>query len=288
MSAPVRLSLPTGAPQPLPVRFIAVLARWLRPRRARARRSGTAIMPRAGQLAVWLPAAAALVVLTMFLVDAHGVAAAHRLPLSVIEVFNDITDYGQSHWFLVPLAAIIMVAAMLVTPATGRLTYLVLTSLVIRLEFIFAAIAVPGLFVTVVKRLIGRVRPSELGAFAYMPWSWRPDYASLPSGHATSAFAAAVAIGAVWPRARIPMWVFAAVIALSRVVITAHFVSDVVAGGVVGAIGALLMRKWFASRGLVFIAEPDGSVRRKPGPSWGLLKSVAARLFSRHQARETA
>ena len=32
------------------------------------------------------------------------------------------------------------------------------------------------------------------------PFNWRPAYASMPSGHATTAFAAAVAIGALWPR----------------------------------------------------------------------------------------
>ena len=58
-----------------------------------------------------------------------------------------------------------------------------LTSLVVRLEYLFLAIALPGLFVTVVKGLIGRVRPSELGPFTYSPWSWQHEYASLPSGH---------------------------------------------------------------------------------------------------------
>ena len=44
-----------------------------------------------------------------------------------------------------------------------------------------------------VKRLIGRVRPSEFGPYAYMPFSLRPEYASLPSGHSTAAFATMVA-----------------------------------------------------------------------------------------------
>jgi undecaprenyl-diphosphatase len=114
-----------------------------------------------------------------------------------------------------------------------------------------------------------------------MPWSWRHEYASLPSGHSTTAFAAAVAVAAVWPRARIPMLIYAAVIAASRVVITAHFISDVVAAAFVGAFGAVLVRNWFAARGLVFIPQADGSVRPKAGPSWRRMKSVAARLLGR-------
>jgi undecaprenyl-diphosphatase len=114
-----------------------------------------------------------------------------------------------------------------------------------------------------------------------MPWSWRNEYASLPSGHSTTAFAAAVAIAALWPKARIPMLIYAAVIALSRVIITAHFVSDVVAAAFVGGFGAILVRNWYASRGLAFGPGVDGAVHAKPGPSWRRIKSVAAKLSGR-------
>ena len=75
-----------------------------------------------------------------------------------------------------------------------------------------------------------------------MPFSWKVEYASLPSGHATTAFAAAVAVGALWPRTRPVMWAYALVIAVSRVVLTAHHPSDVLAGALVGALGALLVQ----------------------------------------------
>ena len=67
------------------------------------------------------------------------------------------------------------------------------------------------------------VRPSALGPFAYVPFSWRPDYAGMPSGHSTAAFAAAVAVGMVWPRARPLLWIYAIVIAASRVNYTEQF-----------------------------------------------------------------
>ena len=65
---------------------------------------------------------------------------------------------------------------------------------------------------TIVKRLIGRARPyvgDHDDPFHYVPFVWQPAYASMPSGHATTAFAAAVAIGVVWPRLRVLMWVYA-------------------------------------------------------------------------------
>jgi undecaprenyl-diphosphatase len=247
----------------------------VRPRRIAAAR----LVPLTARLACGGLAAIVLVTLAMLAFDFRAMTFAHTLPLWVVDTFNEITDFGQGGWFLIPIGTIIVLAAILATPAAGRIGNLVIVSLIVRLEFVFLAIALPGLTVTIVKRLIGRVRPSDLGPFAYVPWSWQPAYASMPSGHATTACAAAIAIGAVWPKARVPMWIFAVVIALSRVVITAHYVSDVIAAGFVGAFGAILVRNWFAARRLGFVAELDGTVRALPGPSWRRLKAVARRLI---------
>jgi undecaprenyl-diphosphatase len=154
---------------------------------------------------------------------------------------------------------------------------LTIISLIVRLEFIFLAIALPGLVVTVVKRLIGRVRPSVVGPFAYVPFSWRPDYASMPSGHATTAFAVAVAFGALWPRARPLLWLYALIIALSRVIIAAHYPSDVITGACVGGFGALIIRNHFAARRLGFAAASDGTVHALPGPSLRRLTRLVTR-----------
>ena len=76
------------------------------------------------------------------------------------------------------------------------------------------------------------------------------------------------------------MWIYAVLIALSRVIVTAHHPSDVIAGAIVGSIGALLVRNWFAVRRLGFAVAPDGAVQARPGPSWRRVKAVARRLVS--------
>ena len=215
----------------------------------------------------------------MIVLDARAFTYAGGLPLWLVDTFNEITDYGRSGWSLIPIACLIVLAAILCTPAAGRTATLVLTGVVVRLEFLFLAIAVPGLAVAVVKGFIGRMRPSELGPFIYSPWSWQHKYASLPSGHSAAAFALAVAVALLWPKARVPIFIFAVVIGVSRVVIQAHFVSDVVAAAFVGGFGAILVRNWFASRRLAFVPGRDGAVHALPGPSWRRLKTVARRLL---------
>ena len=260
-------------------RTVANLGAWLslvgRPRRVKAAR----LLPPTRRLVIGVLAAVICIAAAMILLDGRGLIFAKTLSPWIVDAFNEITDFGRSTWFLVPIAVLILLAAVLARPAAGRIANLVVASLVVRLEFIFLAIALPGLTVTIVKRLIGRVRPSDLGPFSYMPWSWRPEYASLPSGHGTTAFAAAVAIGALWPKARVPMWAFAVVIAVSRVVIQAHFASDVIAAAFVGAFGAILVRNWFAARRLGFSVDRQGTARALPGPSLRRIKTVARRLF---------
>jgi undecaprenyl-diphosphatase len=48
------------------------------------------------------------------------------------------------------------------------------------------------------------------------------------------------------------MWLYAAIIMFARVALNVHHPSDVIAGALVGILGALLIRNFFAARRLVF------------------------------------
>jgi membrane-associated phospholipid phosphatase len=235
------------------------------------------------RLAVGSVAGIAVIAATMILVDAPAVTAAQRAPSWLIEIFDHVTEFGKSIWFLVPSALVLAMIALLATPALPRMSRGVLAALAVRLGFLFFAIGLPGLVFTVGKRLVGRARPFVEGSanpLIYRPLGWNVEYASLPSGHAIDAFAAAMAIGALWPRARFVLWTYAVLIAVSRVVLRAHFPSDVMVGAVVGVIGALLVRDWYAARGLAFVLCADGTVRPWPGPSFARLKRVAGQLIA--------
>jgi len=227
--------------------------------------------------------AIAVLIAIMVVLDAWSVGHARRLPGDLIAAARRFTDLGKSGWFLWPTGIALVVLAAIDSPALSRFSRGVLAAWAVRLGFVFAAIAAPSLLATVIKRLIGRARPFVAGSdvWAYEPFNWQARYASFPSGHSTTAFAALVAIGAIFPQARALMWIYAVLIALSRVIITAHHPSDVIAGAIVGAVGAFMVRNWFAARRLGFTVGPDGSVRAMPGPSVRrIIKAVARRLHS--------
>ncbi|MBM3816057.1 MAG: phosphatase PAP2 family protein [Actinomycetota bacterium] len=97
-----------------------------------------------------------------------------------------------------------------------------------------------------VKRLFRRTRPTAAGDDRFTVR--RPLTSSFPSGHASSAFFAAVVLsGWVDVGWTTTFFVFAVVIALSRVVVRIHHVSDIVVGSVVGALLGTIALQFTAS-----------------------------------------
>jgi len=86
---------------------------------------------------------------------------------------------------------------------------------------------------TLLKGVFDRPRPSVVDP-AVHPLVAVPNNGSMPSTHAASAFAAAVAVGFVHPRLRWPLIVLATLIAFSRVWLGVHYPTDVIAGAALG------------------------------------------------------
>jgi undecaprenyl-diphosphatase len=101
------------------------------------------------------------------------------------------------------------------------------------------ALAGTNLVVEVLKRAIGRTRPDG---------ERRPSNSSFPSSHAANAFALAWVLGARWRRG-IPVFVaLALLVAFSRMYLNRHFLSDVVAGALIGGICAWAAGAWLPLR----------------------------------------
>jgi len=90
-----------------------------------------------------------------------------------------------------------------------------------------------GLFLRL-KKLTGRKRPCMLE-----PHCWAkllpPDQFSFPSGHTITAFAVAVSLSRFYPTLSVGLLFCALSVAASRILLGMHFLSDVLAGAVIGA-----------------------------------------------------
>ncbi|MBI2713055.1 MAG: phosphatase PAP2 family protein [Rhizobiales bacterium] len=234
------------------------------------------------QLAIAAAVALAVFLLGMLFIDAAAINAVAHLPRWLVWFFDVITDFGKSGWFLWPLGILFLALAAL-SQGLSRMSQRVLAAVMVRVGFLFVAIVVPGIFTNIVKHIFGRARPGVGGSIdpsLFSPFSWPAAYASLPSGHATTAFSVLVIFGSLWPRARTMLLIYALLIAASRIVVTAHYPTDVAAGALVGVLGAMMVRRFFALRGLGFSIGPDGALRQLPGPSFKRIKSVARELLT--------
>jgi undecaprenyl-diphosphatase len=232
---------------------------------------------------LWLTASiGAAVIVLMYVLDATEIGWMPPRGTGWLWPVRILTDFGKSAYVLWALAAILLVIAFLFPPARGTARSL-LIGFGTRVLFIFLAVLLPVLTGEIIKDMVGRGRPfvgGQANAFNFSHFAGTEAYASFPSGHATAAFALAFAVSAVWPHLRVAMLIYAVMIGATRLVLLAHHPSDVVAGALLGVIGAMLVRYWFAARHLAFTIRRDGAIEPLAGPSLRHLKRVARNPFA--------
>jgi undecaprenyl-diphosphatase len=90
------------------------------------------------------------------------------------------------------------------------------------------------------KHAFERSRPSLVDPHVH-PLVAVPHSFSMPSGHAATAFAAAVAVVLIHPWLRWPLLCLSALVGISRVWLGVHYLSDVIVGAALGTAVALAL-----------------------------------------------
>ena len=90
-----------------------------------------------------------------------------------------------------------------------------------------------GVIVWGMKEIIGRKRPLDdvVGNPAF------------PSGHTADAFAGATLLGNRYPKLRIPLYIGAGLVGVTRIYLGRHYASDVIAGAAIGTITGTLVSR---------------------------------------------
>ncbi|MCH8091715.1 MAG: phosphatase PAP2 family protein [Proteobacteria bacterium] len=132
--------------------------------------------------------------------------------------------------------------------------------------FFFSAIAASGILINVLKVLFGRVRPKLLFRDELYGFDWfrlGADFHSFPSGHAQTITALMVALFILVPRFGWAYLTVGATIAISRAVVNAHYLGDIVAGAYAAALMTMWVHSLFARRGIDLKASLAGSSSRE-------------------------
>jgi membrane-associated phospholipid phosphatase len=212
---------------------------------------------------LWLMASlSALIIILMFLFDATEIAMMPTRGSPELWPVRIFTDFGKDEYILWVLAAMFVMVA-IAYPLVQSRARPGLARFAIRVEYFFFAVALPVFAAEAIKWTAGRGRPfvgGKANAFNFVPFTGTEAFASFPSAHAVTAFALAFGIVAIWPRFWVAAFTYALLIGASRLVLLAHHPSDVVGGALIGLVGAMAVRYWFAARRVGFDIKDDGKI----------------------------
>ncbi len=174
--------------------------------------------------------------------------------------FRAITDLGTSAWILIITGIGGLIISAMRWSAMNRDQIAYWSRLHAQCNFIFFSVAVTGIAANLIKNTIGRARPRHLDTLGPLEFDFArfdSGFASFPSGHSTTFGALCMALALVLPRKWWPWFAAAAVLGgASRVMVGAHYPSDVIMGLYFGAGATLLFARYLSHRLALF----------KPGP----------------------
>lgn len=124
------------------------------------------------------------------------------------------------------------------------------------------AVTIAMLMGETLKWFFGRYRPELLfdqGLYGFSFFSDKGSRHSFPSGHTFRIFSAMTALSLVWPKARPWLISLACLVGISRVLVTRHYPSDVLAGAFLGIYCALWV--WRIMQGMSKSLDSNAPVR---------------------------
>ena len=143
----------------------------------------------------------------------------NNLRCGFLDVFMKfITAVGNKGIIWIALAVILLLMGRKMRPMAFTLIF----------SLIISAVICSG----IIKPLAGRIRPYDALSIPLII-NHMNDY-SFPSGHTSAAFAAATAVFIYNKKAGAALYIFAALMAFSRLYLSVHYPTDILAGAAIG------------------------------------------------------
>jgi undecaprenyl-diphosphatase len=236
--------------------------------------------------------AVSFILFSIYVLDPFFLERSKALAPEARSFLQTITNIGESNWMLIPAGSAVALALVLRRTHLGFRNSAGYGLIASTIGFVFVSVGGAGLIANLCKYILGRARPKlfdALGPFDFQLFSFTPDHASFPSGHATNIFALATALGMLWPRGRVLLYTVAVWIAASRVLIGQHYFTDALGGAILGTVFPYVVRERFAARRWLFESLPQGGYRLRgermrywlgwPGTAASQKPATGSRLF---------
>jgi membrane-associated phospholipid phosphatase len=159
-----------------------------------------------------------------------------RLAKPVFQFALRITDWAKGGPWIAAAAVIYVAAQGWMALAEETPTVHAISDYALALLASFVA---GSIILHVIKIFLGRRRPRddfEHGLYGFRWFTWQLQHDSFPSGHSMTIFCVAVVLSAAFPLLA-PLWLLLALgLSLTRAMLTAHFLADVMVGAAIGII----------------------------------------------------
>lgn len=145
-----------------------------------------------------------------------------NLPSIISDIFQIVTRFGDA-FYAVPLVLLILVIDYLIYSKS-------LTAIIDILFKTLISMLLGSVVINFGKIAIGRARPKlfdSLGTFSFNPFEFGYEFASMPSGHTMTWAILAFSMALYFVNFRY-LWILSAIlVATSRIILGAHYLSDV-------------------------------------------------------------
>jgi len=153
------------------------------------------------------------------------------------EFFKEITRLGSSSWYFIITFMGFVIFYM------GRRLQIIKHKTIHDLSNFFITsffyVLIVGIITQVIKHIVGRPRPNHTNfedVFDFQFFTLESNFHSFPSGHSSTIFIVCFVLVSVFPKLKYFFYFLASIIAFSRVVVGAHFFTDIVTGAILALI----------------------------------------------------
>lgn len=122
-------------------------------------------------------------------------------------------------------------------------------------KMLFIGFWFTGIIIQVLKHLIGRARPKFTDSFLCIGPNFKTGFDSFPSGHTAIVFCFATILSFYFPRYRLLFYAFAVITGFERTEAFSHYLSDVIAGAIIGLLTAKILIKYVSKENSIIFSK---------------------------------